>query len=175
MFLSDKTISKYIYQGKIIVKGNLHIETKGITVNLGDELLIPRDNQIFDTRNPSDLKYDKHDLKEEPYILKPNDFVLGCTQQSIRTDKDIITLLDGRSTYARAGMTIHLTALVLDGVPFSSEISVLEIKNLGNFDIVLHEGERVGTYLFARLSEPIVGEKKSRYTNQRGVTPPRIK
>jgi len=174
MFLSNKTISRYIQKGKIIVQGNLHIETKGITVNLGDELLIPKEGQLFDTRNPEELKYDKYDLNKKPYILKPNDFVLGCTQQSIRTDRDIITMLDGRSTYARAGMTIHLTALVLDGVPFNSEISVLEIKNLGKFDIVLHAGERIGTYLFAKLSEPIVGDKISKYTNQWGVTPPRI-
>ncbi len=174
MFLSDKTISKYIHQGKIIVKGKLHIETKGITVNLGNELLIPKPKQVFDTKKPIDLKYDEYDLKKKPYILKPNDFVLGSTQQSIRTDRDIITMLDGRSTYARAGMTIHLTALVLDGVPFSSESSVLEIKNLGKFDIVLHEGEKIGTYLFAKLSEPIVGKKNSRYENQKGVTPPII-
>ena len=174
MFLSNKTISRYIQKGKIIIQGDLHIETKGITINLGDELLIPKKGQLFDTRNPKKLEYDKHDLNKEPYILRPNDFVLGCTQQSIRTDRDIITMLDGRSTYARAGMTIHLTALVLDGVPFNSEISVLEIKNLGKFDIVLHPGERIGTYLFAKLSEPIVGDKISKYTNQWSVTPPRI-
>jgi dCTP deaminase len=174
MFLSNKTISRYIHEGKIIVQGNLHIETKGITVNLGNELLIPKKGQIFDTKNPKELEYDKYDLKKKPYILKPDDFVLGSTQQSIRTDRDIITMLDGRSTYARAGMTIHLTALVLDGVPFNSEISVLEIKNLGKFNIVLHPGERIGTYLFAKLSEPIVGDKVSKYTNQWGVTPPRV-
>lgn len=174
MFLSNKTISKYIHKGKIIVNGKLNIETKGITMNLGKELLIPKSKQTFDTKKPKELKYDKHDLSKKPYILKPNDFVLGSTQQSVRTDRDIITMLDGRSTYARAGMTIHLTALVLDGVPFSQENSVLEIKNLGNFEIILHEGERIGTYLFAKLTEPIVGDKKSRYTDQDGVTPPRI-
>ena len=174
MFLSNKTISKYIYEGKIIVKGNLTIETKGITINLGKELLIPKDGQTFDTRDPKELKYERHDLSKKPYILKPNGFVLGSTKQSVRTDKDIITMLDGRSTFARAGMTVHLCAFVLDGVPFSHENSVLEIKNLGNFDIVLHNGEKIGTYLFAKLSDPIVGDKKSRYTDQNEVTPPRI-
>lgn len=175
MFLSDKTISRYIYQGKIIVKGKLEIETKGISINLGKELLIPKPNQTFDTKKPKELKYDKHDLSRKPYTLKPDGFVLGSTLQSVRTDRNIITMLDGRSTYARAGLTVHLTALVLDGLPFSHENSVLEIKNLGNFDIVLHNEERIGTYLFAMLSEPIVGEKESKYTNQDGVTPPRIK
>jgi dCTP deaminase len=172
MFLSNKTISKYIQKGKIIVKGKLHIESKGITVNLGNEILIPLPKQVVNTKNPVELKYDKHNLKKKPYTLKPNDFVLASTEQSIRTDKDIITFLDGRSTYARVGMTIHITATVLDGVPFSQENSVLEIKNLGNFDIVLHAGEPVGTYLFAKLTERIVGNKNSKYSNQKDVTPP---
>jgi dCTP deaminase len=174
MFLSNKTIEQYIREGKIKVIGDLNIETKGITVNLGDELLIPKLNQTVDTHNPVQLQYDKYNLLEAPYTLRPNEFVLGATKQSINTDRDIITMLDGRSTYARAGMTVHITALVLDGVPFNQEVSVLEIKNLGNFNIVLHSGEKIGTYLFAKLTEPIEGEKESNYTNQSGVTPPTI-
>ena len=80
--------------------------------------------------------------------------------------------MDGRSTYARAGLVIHLSAMVLDGLPFNTENSVLEIKNLGYSDIVLHAGERIGTYIFAQLSSPIQGEKESKYTNQNGETPP---
>ena len=160
MFLSNKTISKYIQKGKIIVKGKLHIETKGITMNLGNELLIPKPNQTIDTENPKEIKYEKYDLEREPYILKPNDFVLGSTLQNIKTDKNIITMIDGRSTFARVGMTVHITAFVLDGIPFNNENSVLEIKNLGNCNIVLHKGEQIGTYLFAKLTEKIVEEKK---------------
>lgn len=172
MFLSNKTISKYIHEGKIIVKGDLNIETKGITINLGKKLLIPEEGQTFDTRDNEKPKYQEHNLKKGPYVLKPNEFVLASTAQSIRTDRDIITMIDGRSTYARAGITIHLTAMVLDGVPFNDENSVLEIKNLGNFDIVLHYNEPIGTYLFALLTEPIVGNKRSKYSNQKDVTPP---
>lgn len=169
MFLSNKTISKYIQKGKIIVKGKLHIETKGITMNLGNELLIPKPNQTIDTENPKEIKYEKYDLEKEPYILKPNDFVLGSTLQNIKTGKNIITMIDGRSTFARVGMTVHITAFVLDGIPFNNENSVLEIKNLGNCNIVLHKGEQIGTYLFAKLSEKIVGGKRSKYEGQNGV------
>lgn len=169
MFLSNKTISKYIQKGKIIVKGKLHIETKGITMNLGNELLIPKPNQTVDTESPKEIKYEKYDLEREPYILKPNDFVLGSTLQNIKTDKNIITMIDGRSTFARVGMTVHITAFVLDGIPFNNENSVLEIKNLGNCNIVLHKGEQIGTYLFAKLTEKIVGGKKSKYQGQNGV------
>lgn len=174
MFLSNKTISKYIHQGKIIVKGDLRIESKGITMHLGDEILIPQPNQTFDTKKETGLKYDKHNLEEKPYTLKPNEFILASTKQIVKTDKDIITMIDGRSTFARAGLIIHLTAMVLDGLPFNEERSVLEIKNLGNFDIVLHQNEPIGTYLFAKLSEKIVGEKISRYSDQKTILPPKV-
>ncbi|MFA5622792.1 MAG: hypothetical protein WC981_00995 [Candidatus Dojkabacteria bacterium] len=174
MFLSNKTVKEYIESGKITVVGEINIETTGLSLHLGNELLIPKPNQIFDTQKGITPQYDKYDLTQSPYILKPNDFVLGVSKQSIKTDSDVITLLDGRSTYARVGMTVHLSAMVLDGLPFNGENSVLEIKNLGNCDIVLHQNEKIGTYLFAQLSTAIDGEKDSTYSNQTEVTPPMI-
>lgn len=174
MFLSNKTIKEYIDRGKINVIGSVEIETMGIGMHLGNELLIAKPGQSVDSRNPMDIQYDKVDISSNPYILKPNDFVLGITVENIKTDKDIITMIDGRSTYARAGMTIHLCANVLDGLPFNNENSVLEIKNLGNSNIYLYAGEKVGTYLFAQLTTPIEGEKDSLYSNQQEVTPPQF-
>ena len=174
MFLSNKTIKEYIESGKITVVGEINIETTGLTLHLGNELLIPKPNQTFDTLNNVTPQYGKYDLTQSPYILKPNDFVLGVSKESVRTNKEIVTFIDGRSTYARVGMTVHLSAMVLDGLPFGNENSVLEIKNLGNCNIVLHPGERIGTYLFAQLSSEIDGEKESTYSNQTAVTPPII-
>ena len=174
MFLSNKTIQEYIESGKITVIGDIELETTGLAIHLGNELLIPKEGQTFDSKNPLEIQYEKHDLGTSSYILKPNDFVLGITKQSINTNRDILTIIDGRSTYARAGITIHLSAMILDGVPFNNENSVLEIKNLGNFSVVLHAGEKIGTYLFAQLTSPIEGEKQSAYSNQSSVLPPQF-
>ncbi len=174
MFLSNKTICEYIQEGKINITGELSVESMGISMNLGDSLLIPLPNQTIDTQNPIQPQYSTHNLLEGTYTLKPNEFVLGVTKQSVSTSKDILTIIDGRSTLARLGMSIHITAMVADGVPFNPENSVLEIKNNGNFNIVLHAGDRVGTYLFAQLTAPIEGEKISNYSNQTSVTPPII-
>lgn len=174
MFLSNETIRKYIETGKIKVTGDLLIESMGIGINLGKDLLIPMENQTVGLSLPAQPQYTSHNLLEAPYTLKPNEFVLGSTEQLIYTSKDIATMLDGRSTLARLGLTIHLSAMVLDGVPFSNESSVLEIKNLGNFNIVLNYKDRVGTYIFAQLTDPITGEKDTAYANQNGVTPPII-
>lgn len=175
MFLSDKTIKEYIQEGKISIEGEYEIESTGISLHLGNELLIPRPYQVVDSRNPKELEYVKYPLTQTPYVLKPNDFVLGSTKEIVKTDKDILTMIDGRSTYARVGMSIHLSAMFLDGLPFSKESSVLEIKNYGLFNILLHPGEKLGTYLFSLLTTPIESEKDSVYKNQNSVTPPIFK
>ena len=174
MFLSDKTIKEYIQSGKIKVIGDVEIESTGVSLHLGNELLLPRPYQVVDSKNPQEIEYLKYNLTQAPYVLKPNDFVLGCTKEIVKTDRDILTMIDGRSTYARIGMSIHLSAMFLDGLPFSEESSVLEIKNYGFFNILLHPGEKLGTYLFSMLSAPIEGKKNSLYQNQNGVTPPRF-
>ncbi len=174
MYLSNKTIKEYIENGKIAVIGDINIETVGITMHLGNELLIPALNQVIDPHNLKDVKYIKEDISVKPHLLTPNEFVLGSTKEILRTDKDILTLIDGRSTYARLGISIHISAMSLDGLPFGLESSVLEIKNNGNNSVLLYSGEAFGTYLFAKLSEPIEGEKNSPYKNQIGVTPPMI-
>lgn len=172
MFLSNKTIRDYIENGKIEVEGLLSIEEMGVSLNLDEKILIPQTNQTIEIDQPKDLKYTEYNIKDNVYVLKPNSFILASSMQRIKTDKDIITFLDGRSSLARAGMLIHLTATVLDGIPFNSQNIVLEIKNLGNFDIVLKYKDRVGTILFAKLFEPIEGNKDSVYSNQNGVLPP---
>lgn len=172
MFLSDTTIKEYIQKGKIMIVGNFEIEPSGIAMHLGNDLLLPKPYQIIDSHNPKDIEYIKYNLTQNPYVLKPNDFVLGSTKEIVKTDKDILTLIDGRSTYARFGMSIHISAMVLDGLPFNGESSVLEIKNMGLFNIILHPGEKLGTYLFSLLTTPIDGEKNTVYNNQNTVTPP---
>ena len=174
MFLSDSTIKEYISNGKIEIDGKYEIETTGIAIHLSHELLIPKPYQTADSKNPTDIEYVKYNLSQAPYVLKPNAFVLGSTKEILKTDRDLITLIDGRSTYARLGMSIHLSAMVLDGLPFNNERSVLEIKNNGLFNILLHPGEKIGTYLFASLTEPIKEEKDSMYENQKRVTPPKF-
>ena len=174
MFLSDVTIKEYIQKGKIQINGEYKVEPNGISLHLSNELLIPKPYQVVDSKNPKDIEYIKYNLLQTPYILKPNEFILGSTKEVVKTDRDILTFIDGRSTYARMGMSIHISAMVLDGLPFNSESSVLEIKNNGFFNITLHPGERVGTYLFSMLSTPIAQEKNSAYDNQSGVTPPKF-
>ena len=176
MYLSNKTILDYIDNGKIKVNGgDIALEPIGISVHLGNELMVLEKGQTIDLSQKQDIKTSTIDISEEGYVLKPNDFVLGVTQESVKVDKDLITILDGRSTLARLGVTIHLSATYLDGTPFFAENSVLEIKNVGNCNLILKAGDRVGTYVFAQLTEPIHGDDgENPYHNQNGIMGPKV-
>jgi deoxycytidine triphosphate deaminase len=62
---------------------------------------------------------------------------------------------DGRSTVARLGVTIHITASVIDETFETPHVAVLEIKNVGNFKIRLNFKDPVAMMLFAELKDPV--------------------
>ena len=77
---------------------------------------------------------DIHD-KRESFTLDPSDFVLAMTLESITVPKNLIAMVEGRSTYARLGLSMHQTAPWLQ--PGWSGPIVLEIMNNGPLKINL--------------------------------------
>jgi dCTP deaminase len=71
----------------------------------------------------------------ETYELPPGEFVLALTHESVRIPKHLIGLVEGRSTYARMGLSMHQTAPWIQ--PGWSGPIVLEIANHGTFTIKL--------------------------------------
>lgn len=178
MFLSHKTIEKYIDDGSLIVKPEFdkkNIRPLGIRIHLAKDILIPEEGQTVDLTSPSNLKYREVDLEKKEFYLEPNQFILGATYEAIHTPKDVVGFLDGRSTVARLGLTIHVTAAIADGTVEQPHVVVLEIKNVGNFRIRLKYKDPVGMMAFAKLSAPIEQKAQSQYGGgQSKVTPPNL-
>lgn len=71
----------------------------------------------------------------EQYALAPKEFVLAMTYESIKVPKNMIALVEGRSTYARVGLSMHQTAPWIQ--PGWDGPIVLEIMNNGPIRIAL--------------------------------------
>lgn len=71
----------------------------------------------------------------ESFVLHPGHFILGLTYESIKVPKNMIALVEGRSTYARVGLSMHQTAPWIQ--PGWSGPIVLEMMNNGPLDIKL--------------------------------------
>lgn len=166
MFLSHKTIEKYIDENKIVIGPDFdkkNIRPVGMRIHLGKELLISEPNQEVSLTETKELKYKRIDLSKEEFCLEPGQFVLGSTYETIQTPPNILAILDGRSTVARLGLTTHITASIIDGTFEVPHSATLEIKNVGNFKIKLKFKDPIAMMLFAELKDPVTQKLQSQY------------
>jgi dCTP deaminase len=118
MLLSDKTIKNYINNGSIKILPEFDpadIRPAGIRLHLGSQLLIPIDGQKVDLQADEDIEFDRRMIPPEGFILQPGQFVLGSTFEKFQVPRNIVCHVEGRSTIARVGLSIHCTSGIIDG------------------------------------------------------------
>ena len=86
----------------------------------------------------------------EYIVVAPSQFVLGHTMEYLDLPSDIAAELEGRSSYARLGIEIHMTAGFVDS-GFSGVLT-LEIFNAGPNPVKLFPGLRIGQLRFFQCS-----------------------
>jgi dCTP deaminase len=91
--------------------------------------------------------------RDRQVIVKPLGFVLWQTKEIVGTpedEADLILFINGKSTRARTGLAVHLTAPTIH-TSWSGKVT-LEIVNLGPLDIVLQEDDVVAQVTVAMVS-----------------------
>lgn len=73
---------------------------------LDRDILVPKD-EIIDPKYP--MQYDRIEIPEEGYVLRPNKFYLANTFEVIGSRKYTTTLI-GRSSVGRLGLFLQITA-----------------------------------------------------------------
>jgi len=163
MILSDRDIKKFIKEGKIEIKPKPNFKEQ-----LGPCSLDLHLGNIFKIFKPSDYPYldlkrkiNFEDFMEEivikddaPFILQPKAFVLTTTKEEFSISNDLVARLDGRSSLARIGVVVHLTAARFD--PGWQGKAVMELGNLGPMPVVLYAGvTRICALTFETLSSSV--------------------
>lgn len=178
MILSDQTIERYVKEERIRILPALdlsNIRPAGIRVHLGRDLLIPPSQGVLDIDSSEDLEYRKINIDDENYVLQRDSFALGATAESIFADRGLVCHLEGRSTIARLGLMVHCTSGIIDGIHEEPRAIVLELKNIGTFDLRLRSGLAIGMLVFSELSSPIRQRAQRQYEGQSSVAPPNLK
>ena len=89
-------------------------------------------------------------------VVRPLGFLLWQTKEVVGTNADknadLICFVDGKSTRARAGILVHLTAPTIH-TTWNGKIT-LEIANLGPFDIILEENDVIAQLTVAKVTSP---------------------
>lgn len=109
-------------------------------------------------RTPPDYNEREGDLVQRrmnQIVIRPGGFLLWQTKEKVGTPPEgaeLICFVDGKSTRARAGIVVHLTAPTIHS-SWAGKIT-LEIANLGPFDVVLQEDDVLAQLTVARISSP---------------------
>jgi dCTP deaminase len=122
----------------------------------------------YDEFAPKYLKQPSDDSEQlvfrrgQQVIVKPGGFLLWQTKEWVGTPDGatLIAFVDGKSTRARTGILVHLTAPTIHAT-WAGNIT-LEIANLGPFHFVLQEGDSIAQIVVATISSiPSETMKKS--------------
>lgn len=170
--LVDKQIKEAIAKGEIVITpyDEKNVAPGAYYFHLGRYLLVPKPGQTIDLAGEDDPIYDKFDISRKPYILRPNEFILGQTLEVLTIPNDIGMFIDGRTTTARLGLTIHQTATWCHP-GHTDSIITLEIKNEGNHNLILSEGIEIGKGIFFRsdVASEIAYNQMGKYPHQTEV------
>ncbi|HLC29274.1 MAG TPA: dCTP deaminase [Dehalococcoidia bacterium] len=181
MVLSDHTIKEEIAAGRLVIEplDPTFIQPASVDIRLDRKFLVFRNNR----RPFIDVRQDTSDLTElvevtenNPFILHPNEFVLGSTLESVTLPNDLVGRLEGKSSLGRLGLLIHSTAGYVD--PGWQGHLTLELSNVANLPITLYYGMKIGQISFLRLTAPAdhpygSQDAGSRYQGQTQPTPSR--
>jgi dCTP deaminase len=105
---------------------------KGLKVSLADGIGPIADAGLWQQKI---LKVEDELGKRETFCLESGEFILALTHERIWIPRHLIAMVEGRSSYARAGLSMHQTAPWLQ--PGWNGVITLEMRNSGPLDIEL--------------------------------------
>ena len=102
--------------------------------------------------------WESHDLwtheEVDVFRLEPGHFVLAHTLERVVIPHDLMGLVEGRSSFARVGITVHVTAPKID--PGFSGTITLEMANFGSIPVDLRAGvDEPAQLMFLEISKPL--------------------
>lgn len=190
MRLSDGDIEQRLAQESIIITPQPNPNTiAGISV----DLRLDHRFRVFSNSSVThlDLSGDRDELdyninrvmgreialeEDEAFFIHPGELVLGATLESVTIPDDLVGWLDGRSSLARLGLMVHLTAGRID--PGWEGQIVLEFYNSGKLPLTLRPGMVICALSFETLSTPALRPYNKRadakYKGQQGAVGSRI-
>lgn len=120
----------------------------------------------------AEIQLNEHEI----FYLHPGELALAATLESVTIPDDLVGWLDGRSSLARLGLMVHVTAHRID--PGWSGQIVLEMHNMGKLPLGLRPGMDICAINFETMSSaaarPYHKRTDAKYKNQTGAVASRI-
>lgn len=191
MILSDGEIREALAKGEIVLDpppADTDYTTSAVDLHLGEqlfELLTPEDLAqgeppgverpiVVDVRQIDIRQLSQRytrEVRKEPdgsFLLHPRQFVLGNTRERVELPKEsrIAARVEGRSTLARLGLVVHMTAPTIHA---DFRNIVLEIYHFGPYTVRIWPGLAFCQLIFERLGRVPEGPARTAFQDQRTV------
>lgn len=102
---------------------------------------------------------------DQPFILEPGVFIIATTAESVELSNTLAARIEGKSSLARFGVQVHLTAPKIDpGWPMNK--ITLEIINLAQFRVSLYPMMEIAALIVERLGKPAEQVYQGRFSSQ---------
>ena len=181
MPLSDIEIWAELGAGHLIIDPPPSIErvdSSSIDLLLHEEIIIIPDRAAVAgiTIDPSEPDLDVMSIlvnfgttkvlqPNELHRLEPWTFVLGKTQEWIELPPHLCARIEGKSTLARLGLSVHMTAPTVQS-GFRGRLT-LEMMNAGPFNLDLKPGMKIAQLIVEHLGLPAQKAYHGRFLNQK--------
>jgi dCTP deaminase len=161
MILSDHDIRAALADGRIKIDPpvdlDVHLGACSVDFRLGHTFMVFEHSRFsyIDPRYPQSIGEAMRTIEvadDEPFIMQAGDFALASTIESLELPDDLVARLEGRSSIARLGITVHSTAAVFE--PGWIGTATMELSNLGRMAVALYPGMRICSFTFEQLSSP---------------------
>jgi dCTP deaminase len=162
MILSDRDIRRALESGRIRIDPEPDLETAlgsiSVDFRLGPTFMVFEHSRhsYIDPRRPQSIGDAMRTIEctpDEPFIMQPGDFALASTMEQLELPDDLLARLEGRSSIARLGITVHSTAALFE--PGWTGTATMELSNLGRMAVALYPGMRICAFSFEEVSSPV--------------------
>lgn len=148
------------------------IQPNSLDIRLGNHFLwYTRSDAIIDPYRSETVQSGVEDMTEDSFVLQPGSFVLARTLESIGLPDNIVATIEGKSSIARLGVTLHQTGGWIDA-GFRGTIT-LEMCNVNTRPVRVVAGMPIGQLVFystERAENPYFRKADAKYLNQKQAT-----
>jgi dCTP deaminase len=180
---SDKWIKQMAKKGMIkpfvekqVSKGVISygVSSYGYDMRIADEFKIFTNvhSAIVDPKNFTTDSF--VNFKGKECIIPPNSFALGRSVEYFNIPRNVLCIVLGKSTYARAGIIVNVTPLEAAWSGFVT----IEISNTTPLPVKIYANEGIAQVLFLESDEECevsYADRKGKYQNQKGIVLPKVK
>jgi dCTP deaminase len=145
------------------------VSSYGYDIRVSDEyeIFTNQNSYLIDPKdfNPKCLQH----FQGAECIIPPNSFALARSVEYFRIPRNVITICLGKSTYARCGIVVNITALEPE---WEGNITI-EISNTTPLPVKIYSMEGIAQILFFESDEicrKSYKDKNGKYQGQTGIT-----